>query len=279
MSTRLWDPRERFAELARLPDARIELARAALWIAAEEYPALDVEGQLARLDALAALAEPRLREAASEAERALRLLRFLHDEQGFVGNQERYGDPRNSFLNEVLERRRGIPISLALILLEVARRLGLPLAGVSFPGHFLVKLEGPVLRVLDPFHGRVLDLAECRARLEAALGPQAVFVPERQLRATGPREILVRMLTNLKHLYLHARDLGRSLGCCERILLLVPDAPQELRDRGLVFEQLECFAAAAADLERFLELAPDDESASAVRERLRQLRARPQRLH
>jgi regulator of sirC expression with transglutaminase-like and TPR domain len=279
MSTSVRDPRERFAELARLPDARIDLARAALWIAAEEYPALDVESELARFDALAALAEPHLHGATTEALRALRLLRFLHDEQGFVGNEERYGDPRNSFLNEVLERRKGIPITLALVLLEVAWRLGLPLAGVSFPGHFLVKLEGPVLRVLDPFHGRALDLAECRARLGAALGPQAVFVPEHHLRAAGPREILVRMLTNLKHLYLRARDFGRTLGCCERILLLLPDAPHELRDRGLVFEQLECFAAAAADLARFLDLAPEDESAPSVRERLRQLRARPQRLH
>ena len=279
MSGRLWNPRERFAELARLPDARLDLARAALWIAAEEYPALDVEREVARLDALAALAEPHLRGVAADPERAVRLLAFLHDEQGFVGNEERYGDPRNSFLNEVLERRTGIPITLSLVLVEVGRRLGLPLAGVSFPGHFLVKLEGSVLRVLDPFHGRALDLAECRARLAAALGPQVVFVPERDLRAAGAREILVRMLTNLKHLYLRARDLGRTLGCCERILLLVPDAAHELRDRGLVFEQLECHAAAAADLERFLELAPDDDSAPAVRERLRGLRARPRQLH
>jgi len=279
MSESLWEPRERFAELVRVPDTRLDLARAALWIAAEEYPALDVEAEVARLDALAALAALHLAGAASDAERAVRLLGFLHDEQGFRGNEERYGDPRNSFLNEVLVRRTGIPITLSLVLLEVARRLGLRLAGVSFPGHFLVKLEGPELRILDPFHGRALDVAECRARLAKALGPQVVFVPERDLRAAGAREILVRMLTNLKHLYLRAKDLGRTLGCCERILLLVPDAAHELRDRGLVFEQLECHAAAAADLERFLELAPDDDSAPAVRERLRQLRLRPQRLH
>jgi regulator of sirC expression with transglutaminase-like and TPR domain len=279
VSGRPADPRERFAELARLPDARLELARAALWIAAEEYPALDVEAELARLDALAALAAPRLADAASDAERAVRLLRFLHDEQGFRGNETRYGDPRNSFLNEVLARRTGIPITLSLVLIEVARRLGLRLAGVSFPGHFLAKLEGPELRVLDPFHGRALDLEECGARLAAALGPGVAFLPERDLRAAGPREILVRKLTNLKHLYLRAKDLPRTLGCCERILLLVPDAAHELRDRGLVFEQLECFAAAVADLERFLELAPDDDSAPTVRERVRGLRARPQRLH
>jgi regulator of sirC expression with transglutaminase-like and TPR domain len=273
------DPRERFAELARRPDARIDLALAALWIAAEEYPALDPDAYLARLDALAAAGVPRLRAAGSDAERAERLLRFLHDEQGFRGNEERYDDPRNSFLNEVLDRRTGIPITLAVVLLEVARRAGLELRGVSFPGHFLVKLDGPRPVVLDPFFGRVLGLAECGARLRAALGEAAAFSPERHLRAATPREILVRMLTNLKHLYLRGRDFGRSLACSERILLLTPDAPLELRDRGLLFERLECFAAAAADLERFLQGAPDDESAPAIRDRLRALRARPQRLH
>jgi regulator of sirC expression with transglutaminase-like and TPR domain len=111
------------------------------------------------------------------------------------------------------------------------------------------------------------------------LGPDARLDPERHLRAATPREILVRMLTNLKQLHLRARDFGRTLACCERILLLAPDSPTELRDRGLVFEKLECFAAAAQDLERFLKQAPDDETAPAIRDRLRALRARPQRLH
>jgi regulator of sirC expression with transglutaminase-like and TPR domain len=279
MSAEAADPRDRFAELARLPHARIDLARAALWIAAEEYPALDVGSYLARLDVLAAAAAPHLVESFGDAERAERLLRFLHHEHGFRGDQATYDDPRNSYLNQVLDRRTGIPITLSLVLVEVARRLELPLRGISFPGHFLVKLEGPPLRVLDPFFGRVLALSECRARLHAALGPDASFDPERHLAAATAREILVRMLTNLKHLYLRARDFGRTLACCERILLLTPDAPTELRDRGLVFEQLECFAAAAQDLERFLESAPDDETAPAVRDRLRLLRARPQRLH
>jgi regulator of sirC expression with transglutaminase-like and TPR domain len=279
MSAEVCDPRERFAELARLPDAKIDLAFAALWIAAEEYPSLDVHAYLGRLDALAAAAAPRLGEAAPEAERAESLLRFLYQEQGFTGNEKAYDDPRNSYLNEVLDRRTGIPITLALVLLEVARRLELPLRGVSFPGHFLVKLEGPPLRVLDPFFGRVLEVSECRARLHAVLGPDARLDPERHLRAATPREILVRMLTNLKQLHLRARDFGRTLACCERILLLAPDSPTELRDRGLVFEKLECFAAAAQDLERFLKQAPDDETAPAIRDRLRALRARPQRLH
>lgn len=276
---RACDPREQFARLARQPDAKIDTALAALWIAAEEYPSLDPAVDLARLDALAAEAAPLLDGAWDDPERAERLLRFLHDERGFVGNEASYDDPRNSFLNEVLSRRTGIPITLSLVLVEVARRTGLPLRGVSFPGHFLVKLEGPQLCVLDAFHGRVLDLSDCRARLHAVLGLDAVFQPELHLRAATPREILVRMLTNLKHLYLRGRDFGRTLACSERILLLLPDSPVELRDRGLVYERLECYAAAAHDLERFLDLAPDDESAPAIRARLRALRSRPQRLH
>jgi len=279
MSVEAADPRESFAELARLPDEKIDLARAALWIAAEEYPSLDVRAYLARLDALADAAARELGAGGPDAERAERLLRFLVEEQGFVGNEQSYDDPRNSYLNEVLDRRTGIPITLSLVVVEVARRIGLPLRGVSFPGHFLVKLDGPPLRVFDPFLGRTLALSECRARLHAALGPDATFDPERHLRAATPREILVRMLTNLKHLHLRARDFGRTLACSERILLLTPDSPTELRDRGLLFEQLECFAAAAGDLERFLEASPDDETAPAIRDRLRALRARRQRLH
>jgi regulator of sirC expression with transglutaminase-like and TPR domain len=275
MSAGIADPRERFAELARLPDAELDLARAALWIAAEACLPFDVGLYLGRLDALAAAAAPRLAEAASDAERSERLLSVLCGEQGFTGNQKHYDDPRNSYLNCVLDRRTGIPITLSLVLLEVAWRIGVPLRGVSFPGHFLVKLDGPPLRILDPFFGRALDLSECRARLRAALGAGVRFDPERHLRAATPREILVRMLGNLKGIHLRARDFGGALACCERILLLTPDSATELRDRGLVYERLECFAAAARDFERFLRRAPDDETAPLIRDRLRALRARP----
>ena len=274
---------DRFAALAaalvRDPERPTDLAEAALLVAADFRPGLDVGEWLARLDALAESARPTVLSAWSDAARVAALNEFLFVKEGFAGNTERYEDPANSLLSDVLERKTGIPITLSLVLVEVARRTGLPLRGVSFPGHFLVKLEEPKLRVLDAFHGRILELSDCRARLHAALGQDVVFRPDLHLRAATPREILVRMLTNLKHLYLRARDFGRTLACCERILLLLPDTPLELRDRGLVYERLECFAAAAHDLERFLQLAPDDESAPAIRERLRALRAGPHRLH
>ena len=276
---RVPNPRDAFAEGLRAPDHRIDLARSALLIAAEEYPGLDVAHYLARLDELARRVAPRLREARSASERVAALNRFLFEEQGFAGNRERYEDPRNSFLNDVLDRCAGIPITLSLVYIEVARRAGVDADGIGFPGHFLVKHGGGDAIVIDPFWGTVLTREECQERLAAVLGAGARLDPALHLRAATPREILVRLLGNLKWIYLRMADHGRALACCERILLVVPDAPLELRDRGLVYERLECFGAAAADLERFLELAPDDESAPAVRERLGWLRPRLRQLH
>ena len=179
----------------------------------------------------------------------------------------------------VLDRCAGIPITLSLVYMEVARRAGVEVDGVGFPGHFLVKHGKEDTIVVDAFFGTVLTREQCQVRLAAALGAAAQLRPELHLRKASTREILVRLLGNLKMLYVRSADFGRALACCERILLVVPDTPLELRDRGLVFERLECFAAAAADLERFLELAPDDESAGAVRERLATLGPRLCQLH
>jgi regulator of sirC expression with transglutaminase-like and TPR domain len=273
------DPRDAFARGLRAPDSRIELARSALLIAAEEYPGLDVARYLARLDELAREVAPRLRAAHGAAERVAVLNRFLFFERGFAGNREHYEDPRNSFLNEVLDRCAGIPITLALVYIEVARRAGIDAEGIGFPGHFLVKHGGEPAIVVDCFFGSVLTREECQTRLSAALGADVRLDPALHLRAATSREILARLLGNLKWIYLRTADFGRALACCERILLVSPDAPHELRDRGLVYEKLECFGAAAADLERFLALAPDDETAGAVRERLALLRPRLRQLH
>jgi len=273
------DPRERFSTAVRAPEARIDLGECALLVAAEEYPDLDVEGYLERLDALASAVAARVAAAGSDAERVAILNRYLFVELGFAGNQEKYDDPRNSFLNEVLDRGCGIPITLAIVYVEVARRLGLPVEGVGFPGHFLARYGGAAPIIIDPFFGRVLTEPQCEARLRSVLGPDASWEPGLYLRPATPREILVRLLTNLKHLYARDHDFGRALAASERILLVTPDVPVELRDRGLVYEQLDCFAAASADYARFLELAPDDASADAIRERLRETRRRTGRLH
>ena len=273
------DPRQRFSEIAARSDAAIDLAEAALWIAAEEYPELDVTACLARLDALAAEAAPALHAAPDPAARVASLLRFFA-EQGFRGNTLDYYDPRNSYLNEVIERRVGIPITLSLVLLTIGRRLGLPLQGVSFPGHFLLRCAVPDgLVVVDAFERAVLDRDACQRRLDAALPVPALLEPELHLRAATPREVLARLLGNLKRIYADRGDLERTLGCCDRILLLQPDSPTELRDRALVYEGLACHAAAAADLDRLLELAPGHPEAPELRARRDALRARRGALH
>jgi regulator of sirC expression with transglutaminase-like and TPR domain len=269
-------PRERFAALAKSPDSQEDIALGALLIAAEAYPGLDIAGPLAALDALAQAARPALRTATTPLARMKALLGFVADE-GFHGNQDDYYDPRNSFLNEVLARRTGIPITLAIVCTEIARRIDLPIYGVSFPGHFLVKYVGKDEEredeeiVADPFSGTTLSEEDIRERFKLAMGPAARF-DARWLRAATPREILVRLLGNLKQIYVQRNEAAQALGCCDRILMLIPDAPLELRDRGLVYQQLECFGAALADLERFLALAPKDPSADAIRDTLVELR-------
>jgi regulator of sirC expression with transglutaminase-like and TPR domain len=272
-------PRERFAEIAARQDADIDLAEAALEVAAEEYAALDVRACLARLDALADEAAPRLRQAQQTPARVAELVRFFA-EQGFRGNTLDYYDPRNSFLNEVLERRLGIPITLSLVYLAVGRRLGIPFEGVSFPGHFLLRCDvQDGLVVVDAFEHAVLDRDTCQRRLDAALPVPAPLDPELHLRPARPREILARLLGNLKRIWAERGDLERTLGCCDRILLLVPHEPSELRDRALVYEALACYAAAAADLDRLLERAPGHPEAPALRAKRDALRAKIGRVH
>ncbi|MBI4518283.1 MAG: tetratricopeptide repeat protein [Deltaproteobacteria bacterium] len=272
------NPRERFAELARKPEEDIDLAEAALVIAAEAYPDLDIAAYLRRLDALADEARRFVTPARSDPERIERLNHFLFVEKRFVGNRRRYYDRRNSFLNEVLDRHTGIPITLALVYIEVARRLGLPVHGVGFPGHFLAKYVGDQEIIIDAFHGQVLTERDCAERLQSVLGPDAPF-DRSYLQPAGAREILVRMLRNLKQVYINAEEFEAALSCSDRILLLLPEAAEDLRDRGLIYQRLECYGAALADLERFLRLAPDHETAEAIREDLFTVRRQAAQIH
>ena len=261
-------PRERFAALVAKPDLEIALDEAALLIAAEEYDGLQIETYLAELDRLAERAAERLSGVREDGERAARLNRFLFFDERFTGNRSDYYDPRNSYLNEVIDRRSGIPITLSVVYMAVAARLGIDVRGISFPGHFLLKWIGDEQEiVIDAFQGTSLSITDCQERLDATLGSPMELKPELHLRPAGQREILVRMLGNLKGIFFQRRDWNRALDSCERILLMLPEAPIELRDRGLVLEQLDCCYAAAADLDRFLELAPEDPSAEAVRAR------------
>ena len=213
-------------------------------------------GYLARLAEFAERARPSVAAADTLAQRVAALNRFLYDEQSFRGNRSDYYDARNSFLNEVIDRRTGIPITLAIVYLSVAARLGLPVHGVGFPGHFLVKCAAPDEIVIDPFEGKLLTRADCEARWRATLGEDTPF-DARSLEPAPARQTLARVIGNLKQIFLAQQDWPRALACVERILVLAPDAPLELRDRGLLYARLECWSAAAADLQRFLELAPE----------------------
>jgi regulator of sirC expression with transglutaminase-like and TPR domain len=272
---------ERFAEL--VTREQFGLAEACLLIAQDEYPGLDVAGCMAQLDAIAATIRGRLAADAPADQKVAAINRHLFEELGFAGNVEAYYDPRNSYLNEVLERRIGIPITLAIVYLEVARRLGLPAQGVAFPGHFLVKvrLKGGAL-VLDPFGGGVPQSErELRDRLEQVLPKARAARTELApyLEPATPREIVARVLRNLKSIYLQSGALEAALAVMHRMLLVVPESAEELRDRGLVYARLDCFRPAAADLQNYLRRRPDAPDAGEIHARLAELKVATARLN
>lgn len=265
--------RSRFAARADTPDTELNLAEAALLIAAEEYPQLPVPAYLRRLDLLAERVYDRL-----DAERAplvvlQELNRVLFEEEAFRGNTDAYYDPRNSFLNDVLDRRLGIPITLSVVYLEVGWRLDLPLEGIAFPGHFLVRYTGDALPVLvDPFErGELRFEEEAQELLDRVYGGMVRLRPE-FLESAGKKQILIRMLANLKGIYMNARDDRRALAAVERILLLRPAAVTELRDRGMLLARDGRTEEAVEDLARYLETQPDAPDAQRVRELLARLK-------
>jgi len=279
-SDRSRDARERFRALVERSEDSLDVAEAALWIAAEARPELDVPHYLARLDEFAELARPVVEGASDDPGRVAGLNDVVFGGLGFRGNQEDYYDVRNSFLDQVIERRCGIPITLCVVYTEIARRLDLRAVGIGFPGHFLASVAGSGDDdgiVVDAFAGSVVTREVCGERLRAAVGSDAQLA--QALRASRPKEILLRMLSNLKHLHVERDDFEAALACCDRALLLDSENPLELRDRGLVHQRLECFGPAVADLERFLELAPRHESADTVRHALGPLRSRARRIH
>lgn len=259
--------RSRFAAVMAQPDARIDLAQAALLVAAEEYPQLAVEPYLRRLDSLAERVRDRLANEEAPLVVLQELNRVLFEEEGLSGNDEAYYDPRNSFLNDVLDRRLGIPITLSIVQLEVGWRLGLPLAGISFPSHFLVRFEGESTTLLvDPYDGgRIRFQDEAQAMLDRSYGGMVRLKPE-FIEPTPRRDIVSRLLRNLKSIYLNARDDRRALTVIERLLVVQPDEAQELRDRGIMLARIGRFEEAIAELERYLDFAPGASDAGRVRE-------------
>ena len=266
---------ERLKRILDAPESDADLAEAALLLAQEEYPQLDVSAYLSRLDEMARAVRDTLLANAPAAEIILALNRYLFQEEGFDGDAANFYDPRNSFINQVLERKIGIPITLSIIYIEIGQRLGLPLQGVSFPGHFLVKLSvesGEI--VLDPFSGGVsLGRDELEQQLAQTQGDkESAKIPlEEWLVTATKKDILVRMLRNLKVIYAHADQLEKTLSVINRILLIAPELAEEVRDRGMVYRQLECFRAALTDLQTYLQMEPESEDRDEMRDHVIEL--------
>jgi regulator of sirC expression with transglutaminase-like and TPR domain len=266
-----------FEQLALQKDDDLDVALGAALIARDVYPEIDVAEVLGRIDELAGpIADARFGERSSHGQ-ADGLAHHLYDACGFAGNEADYYDPKNSLLPDVLDRRLGIPISLALIYCEVAKRAGITARGVAFPGHFIVRIETPGEEALfvDPFFGgRALDYPGLRKILTRVTGDERPVLPQ-YLEAASPRGMLVRMLVNLRAIYLSRGDMARAMLAVDRVICLTPDAPEPLRERGLLSMRLGAMEAAKSDLERFLELVPDAQDAPAIRARLKELRAKP----
>jgi regulator of sirC expression with transglutaminase-like and TPR domain len=269
---------QRFEELAQTSEESLDVALGAALIARDVYEDLDVASLLKRFDELASpIARLGLATMSAEAQ-ALEMAHYLYERQGFTGNEDDYYDPKNSLLPDVLERRLGIPITLAIVYCEVARRVGIRAHGVSFPGHFLVRIERPSAEagepvIVDPFFGgRVLDDDALVALLKRVVGQNETLRPE-HLAPAAPRLVLARMLTNLKAVYLARGEDSRALLALHRLITLTPDAPFVLRERGLLAARLGSIEVARSDLSRFLELTPDAIDAKAIKARLEGLSA------
>jgi regulator of sirC expression with transglutaminase-like and TPR domain len=253
-------------------DEQINLAQAALLIAAEQYPRLDVEFYLERLDYFADLAREQAAETINAVDMISAMNTTLFERLGFRGNRESYYDPRNSYLNEVIERRTGIPITLTVVYIEVARRIGFAVKGVGMPFHFIAKHEGESGDIfIDPFNkGMVLGPAGC-AELLAEMSGGNIEMQPAYLEPVNNKQVLTRILSNLLGIY-SASDYRRALAAIERMLLMNPNSAAHIRDRGLLLAKAGDAPNAIAELERYLAFAPHAADADSVREQIKSIR-------
>src|SRR5262245_26971533 len=262
-----------FASLVRTPEPALDLAVGAALIARIETPGLAGARCLARLDELAD--ESRAGHVADPVKALHRLREFLFEEQGFAGNSKDYYDPRNSCLNDVVERRVGIPITLSIVLMEVGRRVGLPIVGVGLPGHFVVRADvGPEPVLLDPFDGGAVVTPERAADLVARALGRRVPIGQDQLASVDKRQILMRMLMNLRGIYCRRSDWDKALAVFDRLLVLDTETLAHHRDRGTVLVKLGQYHQGVQEWERYLNARPQAEDAADLREQLRHVRQR-----
>lgn len=264
--------RQYFSQEISQPEPQIDLAKAALYIAQEEYPDLEPDEYLNALDTIAAETVKRLPSQRYPLRVIQSINQYLYQDLGFTGNTDDYYDPRNSYFNEVIDRRTGIPITVSLVYLEVARRIDFPMVGVGMPGHFLIRPEFEDVGIfVDAFDsGKILFPEDCQERLTQVYGQPVMLQPE-FLESITPRQFLARMLTNLKLIYLRQEELELAIAAVERILLVFPAALGELRDRGLIYYQMGRWAAAGDDFETYLAKVPDASDAPVIHRLLNQL--------
>ncbi len=266
LSVSLIAPLSEFSAL--LSDPHWTLDRAALLLGKLEGAALDIDHYLRRLDSLAESVERRLPSKRDNAFVLSTLVSFLAREEGFCGEEADYFNPQNAYFHMTLDRRRGIPITLSLLYLELARRIRLPLVGIGMPGHFLVRLEGQEGVYLDPFYrGESLDEQACEARFRRIYGADAHF-DRRFLRPVNKQQILARMINNLRGIFGRKNDFERVIRLIDLYLVLYPEANRERFERGLLYRQLECFEPALRDFEAYLASLPQDESRLEQRQKI-----------
>jgi len=239
-----------------------------------QYPSLDIEGQLQIMDSMASELKSFINDKKRPTEIINAMNEYIFEKQAFSGNSQDYYDPRNSYLNDVIARRSGIPITLSVLYIELARRIHFKLQGIGFPGHFLIKYtDGDLEIVLDPFSkGRILAYGDYQVLLDQLYNGQIRF-EERFLGAVTDAQILIRMLRNLKDAFIYSYDYNKALISTEMVLMINPEIAEEFRDRGMIFYYKQLYSNALSDLTRYLEMQPDADDADNILAIIRDIKA------
>lgn len=276
----LEEVRSQFFAFAELPDEEVDLISAVLLIAQTTYPRLDKTVYLQYLSELTERFQSQLKKGDRTVAMIEKLNRILFEEEGFHGNRHNYFNPDNSFINRVIDRKLGIPITLSLIYTEVGQGAGLNLHGIPLPGHFITAVSYESGRLfIDPFNqGEILSEKECRIMVTDRLGDKETF-DTRRLIPAKPKEILIRLLRNLKAIYLHANNNMKAFEMLHWILTLDPDATVELLERGLLYEVLGNTDQAVKDFQRYVELSPRGETERAIGSKIETLKKKSTWLH
>jgi regulator of sirC expression with transglutaminase-like and TPR domain len=262
-----------FTRMVKRPEPALDLARAALLVAAEADPNVDVDGTMRTLDGWAEELRARLDPEWNNLQKLARLRRFLFDDLGFRGDHTDYYSPRNSLLHDVIQRRRGIPLTLSIIFMELGWRLGIPFEGVGFPGHFLVRLAGePRDLLLDPYNrGMSVHEEDCRRMLQHLSGGRLSFDGD-LIASVSKRDMIARLLLNLKGAYLRTNEDEQALAAVDRLLVIHPEDVDEVRDRGLLLYRLQRYHAAHEALHAYLNERPEAPDRATIERHLESLR-------